>query len=104
MAPVLRGAHDDNHIGRASLFARTLAADTNGEGTEIPENKHHQSKDRKEGRALEVRYSYLNIVRRAGFSGVAMSKIESITSAANPLVKDVRKAILRGGLTDDGWC
>jgi TrmH family RNA methyltransferase len=33
-----------------------------------------------------------------------MSKIESITSAANPLVKDVRKAILRGGLTDDGWC
>jgi RNA methyltransferase, TrmH family len=33
-----------------------------------------------------------------------MSKIESITSAANPLVKDVRRAILRGGLTDDGWC
>ncbi len=33
-----------------------------------------------------------------------MSKIESITSAANPLIKDVRRAILRGGLTDDGWC
>ena len=33
-----------------------------------------------------------------------MSKIESITSAANPLVKDVRRAIQRGGLTDDGWC
>jgi len=33
-----------------------------------------------------------------------MPKIESITSAANPLVKDVRRAILRGGLTDDGWC
>ena len=32
-----------------------------------------------------------------------MSKIESITSAANPLVKDVRRAIQRGGLTDDGW-
>ncbi len=33
-----------------------------------------------------------------------MSKIESITSAANPLVKDVRRAVLRGGLTDEGWC
>ena len=33
-----------------------------------------------------------------------MSKVESITSAANPLLKDVRRAILRGGLTDDGWC
>lgn len=33
-----------------------------------------------------------------------MPKIESITSAANPLVKDVRRAILRGTLTDDGLC
>ena len=33
-----------------------------------------------------------------------MSKIESITSAANPLIRDVRRAIQRGGLTDDGWC
>jgi TrmH family RNA methyltransferase len=29
-------------------------------------------------------------------------KNEPITSAANPLVKDVRRAIARGGLTDDG--
>jgi len=33
-----------------------------------------------------------------------MGQIESITSAANPLVKDVRRAIARGGLTDEGWC
>lgn len=33
-----------------------------------------------------------------------MGHIESITSAANPLVKDVRRAIARGGLTDEGWC
>jgi RNA methyltransferase, TrmH family len=33
-----------------------------------------------------------------------MSKIESITSAANPLIKNVRRAIARGGLTDEGWC
>src|SRR5271155_4005774 len=29
---------------------------------------------------------------------------ELITSAANPLVKDVRRALARGGLTDEGLC
>jgi RNA methyltransferase, TrmH family len=33
-----------------------------------------------------------------------MTRIESITSSSNPLVRDVRRAIARGGLTDDGWC
>ena len=33
-----------------------------------------------------------------------MPKAETITSAANPLLKDVRRAILRGGLTSQGWC
>jgi len=33
-----------------------------------------------------------------------MPKPETITSAANPLLKDVRRAIARGGLTEDGWC
>ena len=33
-----------------------------------------------------------------------MAKPERITSAANPLLKDVRRAIARGSLTDDGWC
>lgn len=33
-----------------------------------------------------------------------MAKPETIASAANPLVKDVRRAIARGGLTDEGWC
>lgn len=31
-------------------------------------------------------------------------RIETVTSAANPLLKDVRRAIARGGLTDEGWC
>jgi TrmH family RNA methyltransferase len=30
--------------------------------------------------------------------------VESITSAANPLLKDVRRAIARGALTRQGWC
>jgi TrmH family RNA methyltransferase len=33
-----------------------------------------------------------------------MLKAETITSAANPLLKDVRRAIDRGGLTHDGLC
>ncbi|HUB80031.1 MAG TPA: RNA methyltransferase [Bryobacteraceae bacterium] len=33
-----------------------------------------------------------------------MAKPEIIASAANPLVKDVRRAIDRGGLTSRGWC
>ena len=33
-----------------------------------------------------------------------MAKPETITSAANPLLKDLRRAILRGGLTQDGCC
>jgi RNA methyltransferase, TrmH family len=33
-----------------------------------------------------------------------MAKPEIITSAANPLLKDVRRAIARGGLTSEGWC
>ncbi len=32
------------------------------------------------------------------------ARIETITSAANPVLKDVRRAIARGGLTDEGWC
>ncbi len=30
--------------------------------------------------------------------------LETITSAANPLLKDVRRAISRGALTRQGWC
>jgi TrmH family RNA methyltransferase len=33
-----------------------------------------------------------------------MAKPETIASAANPLIKDVRRAIGRGGLTSEGWC
>jgi RNA methyltransferase, TrmH family len=33
-----------------------------------------------------------------------MPRAESITSAANPLLKDVRRALARGGLTSQGWC
>jgi len=33
-----------------------------------------------------------------------MAKFEIIVSAANPLLKDVRRAVARGGLTQQGWC
>jgi RNA methyltransferase, TrmH family len=32
-----------------------------------------------------------------------MPRAETITSAANPLLKDVRRAVARGGLTEQGW-
>src|SRR5215475_10104278 len=33
-----------------------------------------------------------------------MARVQTITSAANPLIKDIRRAIARGSLTDEGWC
>ena len=33
-----------------------------------------------------------------------MLTLETITSAANPLLKDVRRAVARGSLTEAGWC
>lgn len=33
-----------------------------------------------------------------------MLKAATITSATNPLLKGVRRAIARGGLTEEGWC
>ncbi len=33
-----------------------------------------------------------------------MATLETITSAANPLLKDVRRAMARCGLTAQGWC
>jgi TrmH family RNA methyltransferase len=32
------------------------------------------------------------------------ARAETITSAANPLLKDVRRAMARGSLTPEGWC
>jgi RNA methyltransferase, TrmH family len=32
-----------------------------------------------------------------------MARAEIVTSAANPLLKDIRRAIARGGLTAEGW-
>ncbi|PWU02223.1 MAG: hypothetical protein C5B51_21260 [Terriglobia bacterium] len=33
-----------------------------------------------------------------------MARPETITSASNPLLKDIRRAVVRGGLTQEGWC
>ena len=32
------------------------------------------------------------------------TKLQTITSAANPLLKDVRRALARGAATEEGWC
>jgi TrmH family RNA methyltransferase len=33
-----------------------------------------------------------------------MTRLNAITSAANPVLKDVRRAVARGSLTERGWC
>jgi hypothetical protein len=33
-----------------------------------------------------------------------MPKVEVISSPANPLLKDIRRAIVRGSTTEDGYC
>jgi TrmH family RNA methyltransferase len=33
-----------------------------------------------------------------------MTRLNVITSASNPVLKDVRRAVARGGLTERGWC
>src|SRR5215813_10478750 len=33
-----------------------------------------------------------------------MARVQTITSAANPLIKDVRRALARGSLTEEGLC
>ncbi len=91
---VFRRTHDNDYVGWTGFVACALAADPDRERDQIPEHKHGQDQRRHTGDTLEVRYSYVNIVAR----------IESLTSAANPLLKDVRRAIARGALTDEGWC
>ena len=46
------------------------------------------------------------ILRRESgrFQFTTMAKVEVLSSAANPLLKDVRRAIVRGGLTSEGFC
>ena len=62
MSAVFRRAHHDDHVGGTGFVARALAADPYRQRDEIPERKHHQDQRRQSGRALEVRYSYVNIV------------------------------------------
>ncbi len=94
MSAVFRRTHHYDHVGGPRFVACALTANADRECDEIPERKHGQDERRQTGYALEVRYSYVNIVAR----------MEPVTSAANPLLKDVRRAISRGGLTDEGWC
>jgi TrmH family RNA methyltransferase len=46
----------------------------------------------------------LNLKLKCSDPYCKMPMTEMITSAANPLVKEVRRAVLKGGLTKDGLC
>jgi hypothetical protein len=62
MSAVFRRAHHDDHIGGPGFVARALAADPDRERNQIPERKYDQDQRGQAGRALDVRYSYVNIV------------------------------------------
>jgi len=105
MSAVFCGSHHNDHVGGPGFVSCALAADPYRQSNKIPQRKHHQDQRRQTGCALDVRYSYVNIVCAARvasvFSQTHMARTEQITSAANPLLKDVRRAIARGGLTDE---
>ena len=62
MPAVFRRTHYDDHVGWPGFVAGALTADPNREGDEKAKHKHNQNQRRQTGYALEVRYSYVNIV------------------------------------------
>ena len=62
MSAVFGRAHDDDDVGGTRFVARALTADPDRERDQIAEHKHDQDQRQQTGRALEVRYSYVNIV------------------------------------------
>jgi hypothetical protein len=71
MASIFRGAHDDDDVGGTRFIPGTLASDSHRQRTEIAEHEYRQDKDQKRGCALEVRYSYVNIVCAAEADGTS---------------------------------
>src|ERR1700691_3904866 len=62
MTAVFRRAHHDDDVGGAGFVARALTPDPYRERNEISKRKHEQNQRRQTSHALEVRYSYVNIV------------------------------------------
>src|SRR6185369_9033433 len=86
-------------VGRLGLVARRLLLDPQGDVRERYHESRKPDDDRVPEKPCHVRYSdrqhpYCN----------QMPQAETITSAANPLLKDVRRAIAHGGLTQHGCC
>jgi TrmH family RNA methyltransferase len=90
-SPVFGRAHHDDHVRSIGFVAYRLLLNSQRQRNEVPEHKSQRQDQHQPKNSSHLRYS-VNIV------------MESITSPANPLLKDVRKALTRGGLTASGQC
>lgn len=96
MAPVFGRAHDDNDVGPARLVVSGLTRYAKRHRGEVTENEYQRNRDQKPQELFErPGYADVNIVR--------LMAANLITSTANPLFKEIRKAQQRGGLTTHGW-
>src|SRR5580692_981962 len=84
---------------RRSLAGASLVAETDESRDEDSRLKAGCSQD-----WLPHKAGRLSIATCGTLMVIAVTKFETIVSAANPLLKDVRRAIARGGLTQQGWC
>src|SRR6476660_2030399 len=69
---------------------------------DVEDQRGHGYYDRIPYNPSHVRYSEPEPESESYRNQMAMT--ETITSAANPLVKEVRRAVVKGGLTQDGLC
>jgi TrmH family RNA methyltransferase len=94
---VLSRTHHDDNVGRLDRFiVRGLARDAQSQGADISKHEHQRQHDKQPQGAFQgFRETDVNIVEEM--------PVELITSAANPLLKEIRKAQESGGLMARGW-
>src|SRR5436853_294788 len=96
---VFGGAQHQDHVGGLGFVAHGLLFDAHGKKRDVNQERGNRQRNRVPYCPFHVRYSELRTLYCN-----QMAKPETITSAANPLLKDVRRAIARGTLTPQGWC
>ena len=74
---IFGSAHHDDHVGAPGFVLPALAANSGRKRDQIAEREHHYGQSQKTGHALEVRYSYLNIVIRGRANRIGYQYCES---------------------------
>ena len=93
-----RAQHQD-HIRRLRFLARGLPPDAHGK---IADRKTTSAASAASHRAHTARFT-CGILIVGNLIVIRWPSLKRSSSAANPLLKDVRRAIARGALTEQGW-